>query len=243
MTLLRRLLVAFLPLAIIPPVTIGVLQWIATDEMREHDASLLDQARENRVELEDELERMQAEQREDLRASERSLVAEIAAGVDTRIHVFESVGRIVVRSPLMAAFLTARDEDRSLFRPALRDLFEVLCDEAKMLEIALLSPEGEELLRTAGHLVRPGGDPVLDVERVGNASIDESGSPWLHAFLDVRKKYVQGANPRADPDIEALRRVSRNTDVKLTVALKWNFTGNFGNVDVTSTRPALQSAT
>ena len=200
MTLLRRLLVAFLPLAIIPPVTIGVLQWIATDEMREHDASLLDQARENRVELEDELERMQAEQREDLRASERSLVAEIAAGVDTRIHVFESVGRIVVRSPLMAAFLTARDEDRSLFRPALRDLFEVLCDEAKMLEIALLSPEGEELLRTAGHLVRPGGDPVLDVERVGNASIDESGSPWLHAFLE-------------SPRVGLVRTVSRTPDV------------------------------
>lgn len=63
--------------------------------------------------------------------------------------------------------------------------------------------------------------------------IEESNTTWLHAFLDVRKKYEQDANPRTDPDIEALRRVSQNTDVKLIVALKWNFTGNFGNVEVT----------
>ena len=71
--------------------------------------------------------------------------------------------------------------------------------------------------------------------------IEKSETTWLHAFLDVRKKYEQGATPRDDPDIEALRRASRNTDVKLIVALKWNFTGNFGNVDVTNVPPSGSS--
>lgn len=64
--------------------------------------------------------------------------------------------------------------------------------------------------------------------------LEESNTTWLHAFLDVRKKHERNANPRDDPDVKALRHASRDKGVKLIIALKWNFTGNFGNVEPTN---------
>jgi len=64
--------------------------------------------------------------------------------------------------------------------------------------------------------------------------IDRSDADWIHAFLDVRKKLEGDADPRSDPDVAALRRAGRETDVNLIVSLKWNFTGNLGNFDPSS---------
>ncbi|MBX0297988.1 hypothetical protein [Haloarcula nitratireducens] len=61
--------------------------------------------------------------------------------------------------------------------------------------------------------------------------VEKSNTTVIHAFLDVRKKYEQGIDPRDDPDITALQRVSQNTGVDCIIALKWNFTGNFGNLE------------
>ena len=70
------------------------------------------------------------------------------------------------------------------------------------------------------------------------ALVERSDTTWLHAFLDVRKKYDRGVNPRDDPDVDALRRVGRETGAKLIVALKWNFTGNFGEVEAKNVPPS-----
>lgn len=58
--------------------------------------------------------------------------------------------------------------------------------------------------------------------------IERSETRWLHAFLDVRKKYESDVAPAEDPDVLALRRASRETGAKLFVTLQWNFIGIFG---------------
>lgn len=67
--------------------------------------------------------------------------------------------------------------------------------------------------------------------------LDRSDAAWLHAFLDVRKKYDRNVTPREDPDVAALRRASREFGVDLAVSLKWNFTGNFEEVEVANLPP------
>ena len=59
--------------------------------------------------------------------------------------------------------------------------------------------------------------------------IDASGTTWVRAFLDVRKKLESGVDPREDPDVLALRRVAREKDCKLIVSLKWDFKANWGD--------------
>ena len=58
--------------------------------------------------------------------------------------------------------------------------------------------------------------------------LERSGTNWLHAFLDVRKKFDSDVPPREDPDVVALRRASREMGVNLFVSLQWNFVGIFG---------------
>jgi len=58
--------------------------------------------------------------------------------------------------------------------------------------------------------------------------IERSGTDWLHAFLDVRRKYEGDVTPEEDPDVVALRRAGQEMDVNLFVTLQWNFIGIFG---------------
>ena len=58
--------------------------------------------------------------------------------------------------------------------------------------------------------------------------VEKSNTEWMHAFLDVREKVDQDVSPKEDPDIEALRRLSRDTGTKLIVSLQWDFMGLFG---------------
>lgn len=59
--------------------------------------------------------------------------------------------------------------------------------------------------------------------------VEKSNTEWMHAFLDVRRKYKQDVSPQADPDIKTLRRIRRDTEAKLIVSLQWDFMGLFGD--------------
>ena len=59
--------------------------------------------------------------------------------------------------------------------------------------------------------------------------LDASGTTWVRAFLDVRKKLADGTDPANDPDVLALRRAAREHDCKLVVSLKWDFKANWGD--------------
>ena len=61
--------------------------------------------------------------------------------------------------------------------------------------------------------------------------IERSGTEWLHAFLDVRRKYDDGVDPWEDSDVATLRRASRETSVDLLLTLQWNFIGIFGDLE------------
>ena len=61
--------------------------------------------------------------------------------------------------------------------------------------------------------------------------IGRSGTEWIHAFLDVRRKYDDDVDPWRDPDVRALRRASREEGAKLLVTLQWNFIGIFGDLE------------
>lgn len=58
--------------------------------------------------------------------------------------------------------------------------------------------------------------------------LQESTTTWLHAFFDVRGKYEQGVNPRSDPDVAALRHVTKERNRRLILNLMWDFTGIIG---------------
>ena len=58
--------------------------------------------------------------------------------------------------------------------------------------------------------------------------VERSDTEWLHAFLDVRRKYEADVPPDEDPDVVALRRASREAGANLFVSLQWNFIGIFG---------------
>ena len=73
------------------------------------------------------------------------------------------------------------------------------------------------------------------------ALVEKSNTQWMHAFLDVRSKYEGDTAPRNDPDIETLRRISREMDVNLIVSLQWNFIGIFGNKERTNVPPSGSS--
>ena len=61
--------------------------------------------------------------------------------------------------------------------------------------------------------------------------IDESGTEWLHAFLDVRRLFFTDVDLENHPNIRALRRASRDHGARLFVSLQWNFIGIFGEQD------------
>jgi hypothetical protein len=71
------------------------------------------------------------------------------------------------------------------------------------------------------------GRPYRIADDVG--LVERSGTDWIHAFFDVRKKLESDVPPEEDLDVAALRRVARETDVNLFVTLQWNFIGIFGN--------------
>lgn len=57
--------------------------------------------------------------------------------------------------------------------------------------------------------------------------LQHSNTSWLHAFLDVRRKYEDGVIPTADRDVEVLRRVATEKDTSIAVSLLWDFKGTF----------------
>jgi len=59
--------------------------------------------------------------------------------------------------------------------------------------------------------------------------LDASGTTWLRAFIDVRRKLEAGTDPDDDPDVVALRRAARDRGCKLIVSLKWDFKANWGD--------------
>lgn len=59
--------------------------------------------------------------------------------------------------------------------------------------------------------------------------IDASDTTWVRAFIDVRRKMTDGADPERDPDVLALRTVAREMDCRLIVSLKWDFSGVWGD--------------
>lgn len=61
------------------------------------------------------------------------------------------------------------------------------------------------------------------------ALVEESDTEWMHAFLDVRGKLDGDTSPAADPDVETLGRLKRETGVNLVVSLQWDFLGLFGD--------------
>ena len=59
--------------------------------------------------------------------------------------------------------------------------------------------------------------------------LDASGTTWLRAFIDVRRKLESGGIPEEDPDVLALRRAATEQGCKLMVSLKWDFKANWGD--------------
>ena len=97
-------------------------------------------------------------------------------------------------------------------------------------ETAAVTPTAMDRTRAAASTPRIGGSLNGRPHRLGDdlALVEKSNTEWLHAFLDVRNKYERDVSPQADPDIDTLRRVCRDTETKLIVSLQWDFTGLFG---------------
>lgn len=100
-------------------------------------------------------------------------------------------------------------------------------------------PGADDSERAAGATPSIGGSLNGRPHRLSDdlALVEESNVEWMHAFLDVREKYAQDASPRTDPDIEVLRRLRRDSGIKLVVSLQWDFLGLFGEKERASLPP------
>lgn len=92
------------------------------------------------------------------------------------------------------------------------------------------TPPSAERTRTAAPTPSIGGSLNGRPHRLSDslALVEKSNTEWMHAFLDVRRKYERDVSPQDDPDIDTLRRIRRDTGAKLIVSLQWDFKGLFG---------------
>lgn len=102
-----------------------------------------------------------------------------------------------------------------------------------------------------GGAFAPGGfdEPVIGANMNGMprliadhpALLDHSGTTWVRAFIDVRKKMQNGLHPKDDPDVAGLR-TAADRGRRLIVNFKWDFKASWGDKEPMRMPPANSEA-
>ncbi len=182
MTLRARLVTMVLPLVLLPALLGSFIQWVSHQEQEMFGDAIVARSHQVRDEVDGQSAAMQRSMAGEVRRSYQEVTNELAAAFDRQAGTYTLIGRIAARSPLTKAYLAAPAVERSRYASSLRDLLRVLTLNAELHEMALLDRDGVELVRSAGEFVPEGGDPLFDLQLVGNATADESGSAWFADF-------------------------------------------------------------
>jgi signal transduction histidine kinase/DNA-binding response OmpR family regulator len=187
MSLRARLLVIVLPLVIIPALVGGILQWASLARLQGFATRIIEQSEGGRGKVADRTSDLQDRMAHEVQNGFQDVTTELGVALDRKAAAYRTIGRIATRSPLTKAYLAVPESERWRFSPPVQDLLKVLGQNSGLHELALLDPQGRELVRAAGDHVPAGGDPVFDVQRVGNFTELEGHQPWLEKFLNATK--------------------------------------------------------
>ena len=193
MRIFTKLLIVFLPLAMIPAAVAGYLGISGilsieqqTDRVSTSIADLETTAAHSISDIEDVvIARMLADY--------GYIARQLKDNLEVRFNGLVRILDTVAGSDRLGQYILEPELRAEIASSQLHPLFQEVLDNYGFAEVSLLDPQGRELLRRGGDVSVGQGGSLFDVEPLPNARTDESESPWFQARLEDQDAFIHVA--------------------------------------------------
>ena len=197
MKLRTRLLSVFLPLALVPGLVVGIAQWHALGRIEQYERKLAERSGETHDFVRDQVRSLHEGLDQRIASGNDEIAHRVAAVLEAQARSFAEILRV---NAGIDVTIRAAKGDPAAVRAWSR-IAHSLVRNTEAIEIAIVGPDGHEIVRVAG-FDADRDDPFVAAEAIPNTTTDESQSPWWRAHRAAgRSTMVMGVHRHPDlPD-------------------------------------------
>jgi signal transduction histidine kinase/DNA-binding response OmpR family regulator len=177
MNLRSRLLAVFLPLAVIPAIVVGVVQWRALREIERFEQQGIERAEQAEAIVARQLRTMHGLLDRKIRSGQQKVAHRIVDALDARIETRKLLARMIAGSEPTRLAAAHHGSDDALWLRRVRSLLE----QWDLVEIALVDPDGHVIHSVRSRATVGGEGSATDAVPSAEPSPEPSTQPWWRA--------------------------------------------------------------